>query len=283
MTGSDAHADIAPTLVTYIRPGQLVGTFTWREAWRARDLMYFLVRRDVKLRYAQTVLGVGWAILQPFMAMVVFTIFFGRLGGIPSDGVPYPLFSFAALVPWTYFAAAVTGGANSMVGSQYLISKVYFPRILVPLAAVVTPAMDMAISFGFLVVLLVWYGVAPTPAALLIPCWTLLAIVSAVGVSLWLAALNVRYRDGRHALPFLVQVWMFATPVAYPASLLSPSWRLVYAVNPMASVVEGFRSALLGTPAPGPMALVSVAVALTLLFTGTAYFKRVESTLADLV
>jgi homopolymeric O-antigen transport system permease protein len=282
MLTDSARSEAAPFPVTWIRAGQRVGAVAWREVWQARELAYFLVWRDAKLRYTQTVLGVGWALVQPFMAMVIFTIFFGGLGHIPSDGVPYPIFSFAALVPWTYFAGAVSGGANSMVGNQYLISKVYFPRVLVPIAAVLTPALDMAIAFVFLIFLMIWYRIQPTPAMLLIPVWTALAIASASGAAIWLAALNVRYRDVRHVLPYFIQIWIFATPVAYPASLVPPEWRLVYALNPMASVVEGFRHALFGTPGPGAMALVSTAVVCIALVTGTSYFRRVESSLVDL-
>jgi lipopolysaccharide transport system permease protein len=268
--------------VTHIRPGARAVSFTLNEVWQARELLYFLVWRDVKVRYKQTVLGIGWSVLQPFLAMVVFTIFFGRLAKMPSDGVPYPLFSLAALVPWTYFAAAALNGSTSLVGNQHLLAKVYFPRVLVPLAAVLMPAVDLAVSFTMLLVLMAWYHVMPTAAVLLLPLYVALGIATAFAVTLWTSGLSVRYRDARYVLPFIIQIWLFVTPVAYPASLVPDRWRLLYALNPMASVVEGFRSALLGTASPGSMVVVAVAVVAAALASGATYFRSVEGSIVDL-
>lgn len=268
--------------VTHIRPGARAVSFTLDEVWQARELLYFLVWRDVKVRYKQTALGIGWSVLQPFLAMVVFTIFFGRLAKLPSDGVPYPLFSLAALVPWTYFSTAAANGSSSLVGNQHLIAKVYFPRVLVPLAAVLMPVVDLVVSFGMLIVLMAWYDVAPTPAMLALPLYVALGVLTAFAVTLWTSALSVRYRDARYVLPFVIQIWLFVSPVAYPASMVPERWRLLYALNPMAAVVEGFRSSLLGTPGPGAMAAVAVAVIAAALVTGTAYFRSVEGSIVDL-
>jgi lipopolysaccharide transport system permease protein len=268
--------------VTHIRPGARAVSFTLNEVWQTRELLYFLVWRDVKVRYKQTVLGIGWSVLQPFLAMVVFTIFFGRLAKMPSDGVPYPLFSLAALVPWTYFAAAALNGSTSLVGNQHLLAKVYFPRVLVPLAAVLMPAVDLAVSFTMLLVLMAWYHVMPTAAVLLLPLYVALGVSTAFAVTLWTSGLSVRYRDARYVLPFIIQIWLFVTPVAYPASLVPERWRLLYALNPMASVVEGFRSALLGTAGPGSMVVVAVVVVAAALASGATYFRSVEGSIVDL-
>ena len=268
--------------VTHIRPGARAVSFTLNEVWQARELLYFLVWRDVKVRYKQTVLGIGWSVVQPFLAMVVFTIFFGRLAKMPSDGVPYPLFSLAALVPWTYFASAALNGSTSLVGNQHLLAKVYFPRVLVPLAAVLMPAVDLAVSFTMLLVLMAWYHVVPTAAILLLPLYVALGVSTAFAVTLWTSGLSVRYRDARYVLPFIIQIWLFVTPVAYPASLVPQRWRLLYALNPMASVVEGFRSALLGTAGPGSMIVVAVVVVAAALASGATYFRSVEGSIVDL-
>ena len=275
-----AHSTAVP--VTYIRPGTRAMSSTVDEVWQARELLYFLVWRDIKVRYKQTALGVAWSVLQPFLTMVVFTIFFGRLARVPSDGVPYPLFSLAALVPWTYFSTAVSNGSSSLVGNQHLIAKVYFPRVLVPLNAVSMPVVDLAVSFGMLVILMAWYHVVPTFALLLLPLYVALAVVSAFAVTLWTSALTVRYRDARCVLPFLVQTWLFITPVAYPTSMVPERWRLLYALNPMATVVDGFRSSLLGTPASGAMAAVAVGAVIAALAAGIAYFRSVEGSIVDL-
>jgi len=272
----------SPLPVTHIRPGARAMSFTLDEVWHARELLYFLVWRDIKVRYKQTALGIAWSVLQPFLTMIVFTIFFGRLAKMPSDGVPYPLFSLAALVPWTYFATAASNGAASLVGNQHLIAKVYFPRVLVPLAAVLMPAVDLAVSFGMLVVLMSWYHVVPTAAIAALPLYAGLGILTALAITLWTSALSVRYRDARYVLPFVIQIWLFISPVAYPASMVPARWRLLYALNPMATVVEGFRSSLLGTPGPGSMAAIAVAVVAAALVAGAAYFRSVEGSIVDL-
>jgi lipopolysaccharide transport system permease protein len=255
-----------------------------RELWEFRELLFFLTWRDVKVRYKQTVLGAAWAVLQPLMTMVVFSLFFGRLAGVPSDDVPYPIFSYTALVPWTLFATGLTQASNSLVGSANLIRKIYFPRLLVPLATVLSSLVDFAIAFAVLLLMMLFYGFVPTANALWLPLLLALTLVTTLGVGLWLSALNVQFRDVRYTLPFLTQLWLFATPIAYPSSLLPPQWRVLYGLNPMAGVVEGFRWALLGTgTAPGPMIAVSAVAALLLLASGALYFRRMERTFADIV
>jgi lipopolysaccharide transport system permease protein len=252
------------------------------ELWEYRELLYFLVWRDVKVRYKQTALGAAWAIIQPFMTMVVFSVFFGRLAQMPSDGVPYPIFAYAALVPWTFFANALSQASNSLVGSGNLITKVYFPRLVVPLASVLSGIIDFLLAFGVLVLLMLWYGVGLSLRILWLPLLVVQAVVTALAVALWLSALNVEYRDVRYAVPFVTQFWLFATPVAYPSSLLPEPWRTVFGLNPMVGIVEGFRWALLQTgSAPGAMAALSGAVALILLVGGAYYFRRLERTFAD--
>jgi len=270
--------------VTVIEPPRPWVPLDLRELWEQRELVYFLAWRDIKVRYKQTALGASWAILQPVFAMVVFSIFFGQLGRIPSDGLPYPLWSFAGLVPWTFFAQGLSQAANSLVMSQNLLRKVYFPRLAIPIATVLSVALDFAIAFLVLVGLMVFYGVQPTGRAIWVLPLSLLAFVTALGAGIWFAALSVRYRDVRYVVPFLVQFWLFATPIAYPSSLLPARWRVLYAVNPMSGVVEGFRWALLGTnTAPGPMVAVSAITAIVVLVAGAFYFRRVERTFADLV
>jgi lipopolysaccharide transport system permease protein len=255
-----------------------------RELWEYRELLYFLTWRDIKVRYKQTALGAAWAIIQPFFTMVVFSLFFGRLAGIPSDGVPYPIFSFAALVPWTFFANGLNQSSNSLVGSADLIRKVYFPRLAVPVATVLSGVVDFVLAFIVLLVMMLYYGVVPTINTLWLPLFFLLALVTSLGVGLWLSALNVEFRDVRYTVPFLTQFWMFSTPIAYPSSLLSEPWRTVYGLNPMVGVIEGFRWALLGTDtAPGPIIAVSSLAALAILVGGAFYFRRMEKTFADVV
>ena len=256
----------------------------WREVWEYRELLYFLVWRDVKVRYKQTVLGVAWALVQPIATMVVFSVVFGRLASMPSDGIPYPLFSLAALVPWTYFSTAITQGASSLVSSQHLVSKVYFPRLLVPLSSVVTPLADGGIALAILAVLILWYGGVTTMAVLALPAFIALALATAFASTLWLAAINVKFRDVRYVMPFLVQFWLFVTPVAYPASLIPPMWRPLYAMNPMATVVDGFRWSLLGAPAPPLAAAVASCVTVAVLIVGgLRYFRRTQGLFADVI
>lgn len=255
-----------------------------RELWHYRELMYFLVWRDIKVRYKQTALGASWAILQPFLTMVVFSLFFGKLAKVPSDGIPYPIFSFAALVPWTFFANGLTQSSNSLVGSSNLITKVYFPRLTIPLASVLAGVVDFVLALLVLVAMMFYYGVVPTYKVIFLPLFLLLALITSLGVGIWLSALNVKFRDVRYIVPFLTQFWLFATPIAYSSSLLSEPWRTFYGLNPMVGVVEGFRWALLGTNTkPGMMIIVSSLAAITLLLSGAFYFRRVEKTFADIV
>lgn len=270
--------------VTRIRPSRGWVALGLRELWEHRELLWFLVWRDVKVRYKQTALGASWAILQPIATMVVFSLFFGRLAGMPSDGLPYPIFSFAALVPWTFFSQGISQSANSLVGSQNLITKVYFPRLAIPIATVLAGLIDFALAFLVLIVMMLAYGIVPGPEALALPPLLLLALVTALGAGLWLSALNVQFRDVRYVVPFLTQLWLFLTPIAYPSSLLEEPWRTVYGLNPMAGVVEGFRWALLGTgEPPGAMLAASIVAALALLASGAFHFRRMEKTFADVV
>ena len=255
-----------------------------KELWEYRELLYFLCWRDIKVRYKQTVLGAAWAIIQPFLTMVVFTLFFGRLAQIPSDGIPYAIFCYAALVPWTFFANGLSQASNSLVSNGNLLTKVYFPRLIMPLAGVLSGLIDFVVAFVVLLGMMVYYGLAPTIHILWLPAFLLLALVTALGVAVWLSAMNVQYRDVRHVIPFLTQFWLFATPIAYPSSLLSEPWQTLYGINPMVGVVEGLRWALLGTAtAPGLMSMVSALAALTVLVTDVFYLQRMEKTFAHLV
>lgn len=255
-----------------------------REVWRYRELLYFLAWRDLKVRYKQTVLGLAWAILQPVLTMVVFSVVFGHLAKVPSDGVPYPVFVYGALLPWSLFAHALTESSQSLVANRALITKVYFPRLVIPIAPLFVALVDFAIAGIVLAGIMAWYGIVPDVAILTAPLFVLLALLTALAVGIWLAALNVRYRDVRYALPFLTQLWFFATPVAYPSSLLPEPWRSLYGLNPMAGVVEGFRWALLGhADVPGPLIAVSVVSVLALLVVGLRYFTRVERAFADVI
>jgi lipopolysaccharide transport system permease protein len=255
-----------------------------RELWAARELLYFFVWRDLKIRYKQTAIGAAWVVIQPFMTMVVFSLFFGALAKIPSHGLPYPVFYYSALLPWMYFASALQNATNVVVEQQQVITKVYFPRLVLPLSAVVAGLVDFAIGFAVFLVMMAWYHITPGPAALLVPCFLLLAVLTALGVGLWLSALNAIYRDVRYAVPFLVQIWLFLSPVAYPSSLIPQRWRWAYGLNPMAGVIEGFRWALTsrGQP-PSSLMTVSVAVVLLLVAGGAVYFHRMEGTIADVV
>lgn len=265
-----------------IRPGSGGLGGICRDLWAYRELLFFLAWRDVKVRYKQTAIGAAWAVLQPLLTMTAFTIFFGRLAGLPSDGVPYPVFVFAGLLPWQLFAFCMVESANSMVSNRNLVTKVYFPRLIVPLAGVAVGLVDFLIASMILVGLMLWFQVVPTAAVLLTPFFLLLTVASALAVGLWLCGLNARYRDVRYVLPFLSQFGILVTPVAYPASLVPERWRLVFGLNPMAGVVEGFRWALVGGPPPGNMIWVSLAVVAVLLFGGVRYFRHVERTFADI-
>ena len=272
------------TLITIIEPSRGWLSLNLKDLWEYRDLLFFLAWRDISVRYKQTVLGAAWAIIQPFFSMVVFSLFFGRLAKIPSEGVPYPIFSYAALLPWHYFATAMTSSSDSLIGSQNLLTKVYFPRLVIPLASVIPAMVDFAVAFVVLLGMMLFYRIVPTWNIVWLPFFLLLALVTALGVGLWLSAMNVKYRDIRYAVPFVVQFWMFASPVTYPSSLVPETWRALYGLNPMAGVIEGFRWALLGTQtAPGPMTAVSALAALLLLLSGAFYFRRMEKTFADVV
>ena len=274
----------APPVHTRIEPSKGFVSLKLNDFWEYRELLYFLVWRDVKVRYKQTALGVAWAVIQPLMTMVVFSIFFGKLGKLSSDGIPYPIFSFAALVPWTLFSNGLTQATNSLVGSSNLIKKVYFPRLIIPTATVLAGLVDFLIAFGILVVMMAIYGFAPTLNTLWLPVFLLLTVTTSLGVSLWLSALNVEYRDIKYVIPFLTQIWLFATPIAYSSSMLPEPWRTVFGINPMVGVVEGFRWALLGSGgAPGLMVYVSAVVSLVLLVSGAFYFRRMEKNFADLI
>jgi lipopolysaccharide transport system permease protein len=263
-----------------------------RELWLYRELLFFLTWRDVLIRYKQTALGAVWAIIQPVMQMVVFSLFFGRLARMPSEGIPYPIFNYAALLPWNYFANALLNSSNSLVTSSNLITKVYFPRLIVPISSTLSGIVDFAVAFVVLIGMMIYYNANPSSGyeirfgvqTLLLPLFLLLALVTALGVSLWLSALNVKYRDVRYVIPFLTQFWLFATPVIYPSSLIeNPLWRTLFGLNPMVGVVEGFRWALLGTNPPGPMMIVSVIVSIFIFLSGLFYFRRMEKTFADVV
>ena len=270
--------------ITIIAPSRGWVSLELGEIWAYRELLYLLIWRDIKVRYKQTALGAAWAVIQPLFTMLVFSLFFGRLAKVPSDGIPYPIFAFTALVPWTFFAAGLNMSSNSLVGSANLVQKVYFPRLIIPVATVLSGLVDLAISMLVLFALMAWYHIAPSWSALWLPAFVLLALVTALGVGLWLSAMNVKYRDVRYLLPFLAQLWMYATPVAYPSSLLHEPWRTVFGVNPMAGVVEGFRWALLGTSTrPGPMIIASSVAGTMLLVSGAFYFRRTERTFADVV
>jgi len=269
--------------ITIIEPQEGWRLLDWKELWAYRELLYVLTTRDIKVRYKQTFLGFAWAIIQPVMMMVVFSIFFGGLAKMPSDGSPYPIFVYAALLPWTFFANSITNSANSLVGSANLVSKVYFPRLIIPLSSIGSGLVDFAIAGVILLLLMVYYGVSWTSNLLTVPILVAGAALTALGVGTFLAALNVAYRDFRYVLPFLVQFWMFATPVIYPASLVPQEWQWALYLNPMAGVIEGFRSAFLGSPFDLLGILVSLGIALVSFVVGIAYFEKVERRFADII
>ncbi|MCK4268544.1 MAG: ABC transporter permease [Actinomycetia bacterium] len=272
-----------PLDVTIIRPRSSFKLIDIKELRQYRDLFYFLVLREIKVRYKQTVLGGLWAILQPLLSMIVFSLFFGRLAQIPSDGVPYPIFSFAALVPWIYFSNALSYSSNSLIANQAFINKVYFPRVAIPAAPIIGWLLDFVIAMAVLFIMMVAYGIAPTPLIALLPLLVLIMIFAASGAGIWLAALNVHYRDFRYVVPFMIQLWMFISPVVYPVSLVPEKWRFLYAFNPMAGVIEGFRSALLGTiDFPWTLVGASTLTSVLILLSGLFYFKKTERFFADI-
>jgi lipopolysaccharide transport system permease protein len=276
--------DLATSPTVMIQPRRGFFNLDLAAVWEFRELLYFLVWRNVKVRYKQTLIGSAWAIIQPLMAMLIFTVIFGRFAKIPSDGLPYSIFAYTALLPWTYFSQAVTGSAASLIGNTNLVRKVYFPRLIIPLAEVAAPLIDFFISFLALLVMMAWFGIAPRWSVLALPLFLLLAMMTALAVGLWLSALNARYRDVGHAVPFLIQIWLYASPVVYPVSLIPEHWRLLYSLNPMVGVIEGFRWTLLGreVPAFGIIA-VGAAVVVALLLGGIIFFKRMEHTFADVI
>ncbi len=269
---------------TRIEPTRGWASLKLAELWEYRELVYFFTWRDIKVRYKQTVLGVLWAILQPFCTMLIFALFFGKLAKMPSDGIPYPLFSYTALVPWTFFATGLTQASNSLVANSNMLQKIYFPRMAMPLGTVVAGCVDFCLAFVVLLGMTASYGVVPTWKVFWLPFYLGLALITCLGASLWLSAMNVQFRDVKYTIPFLIQIWMYATPIVYPSSLLPEPWRTVYGINPMVGVVEGFRWALLDAKtAPGPMVAVSSVVAVGLLISGAYYFRRLERTFADVV
>jgi lipopolysaccharide transport system permease protein len=284
MSSSEALDHVLPDEpVVRIRPSGKRAVVDLKEVWAYRELLYFLTWRDVKIRYKQAVLGIAWAVLQPFVTMVVFTLFFGKLAKVPSDGIPYPIFSYAALLPWSFFQAAVANGGNSLVGSSHLIKKVYFPRLLVPASAVAAALVDFAIAFVMFIALFAYYRVAITPQVLLLPLLVILTTALALGIALWTSALNVKYRDVRHALPFVLQVWMFVSPVIYPSSMMPERWRWVLALNPLTGVIDGYRASLLGRPVPWGALGYSAAIAVGVLLLAAIEFRRMEREFADIV
>ncbi len=270
-----------PTIV--IRPPRRWVPVDFNELWEYRELLYFFTWRDVKLRYKQTGLGIAWAIIQPLFLMVVFSLFFGGLAKIPSDGVPYPLFSLAALLPWTLFAEGMTRSTISMVSNAGIMTKVYFPRLIMPVASIMSPFVDFCVAFCILMLMMVYYGFVPTINVIFLPLLVVFAMMTSLAVGLWLSALNVKYRDFQYTVPFLIQIWMFASPVVYPASMVPQQFRFLYALNPMTGVIEGFRWALLGTNPPTTMIFISLGVVIVLLISGVFYFRRMEQYFADIV
>ena len=275
-----------------IRPSKGWVSLDFEEMWRYRELLYFFVWRDIKIRYKQTILGASWAIIQPLFTMVIFSLFFGKLAQVPSDGIPYPLFSYTALVPWTFFANGVTLASNSLVNNANMIRKIYFPRMSLPIANVLAGLVDFTLAFIVLIGMIIGFSIVPAAnydaqislKLLWLPLFLLLAFVTTLGVSFWFSAMNVQFRDVRFVVPFFVQAWLFLTPIAYPSSLLSEPWRTLYGINPMAGVVEGFRWALLGTDtAPGSMMIFSVLAAILILIGGVYYFRRMETKMVDVL
>jgi homopolymeric O-antigen transport system permease protein len=267
-----------------IAPARGWAPLNLRDLWKYRELLYFLTWRDIKVRYKQAALGVAWAVIQPILTMIIFSVIFGQLAKLPSDGIPYPVFSFVALLPWQLFAGSLQRAGTSLVGNSNLLTKVYFPSLIIPLSAVGAGLVDFAISFVVLLGLMLYYGIMPTWAIITLPLFVLLALLTAIAVGLWLSALNVQYRDVQQMIPFLIQAWMYASPVAYSAGLIpSGKWRIIYGLNPLAGVIHGFRWALLGTNPPDELMLVSIVVVVFLFVSGLYYFRRMEQTFADVV
>jgi lipopolysaccharide transport system permease protein len=282
-TRPSSESDSAARDVVILEPRHGWRQLGLGEIWAHRELLYFFIWRDLKVRYKQTAFGAAWAVMQPVLLMLVFSVSIGRIAGVGPSGVPYPLFVFAGLIPWTLFASSLAGASNSLVGGEAIITKVYFPRLLLPFASVGSFVIDFGISLGALAVLMVYYGVAPTLALLWLPALTVMALVTALGVGTFLSAVNVKYRDVKYVVPFLVQLWMFGSPVVYQSTLIPSQWHVVYALNPMTGVVEGFRWALIGGPRPDELVLVSAVAAVVVLAGALVYFRRVERTFADVI
>jgi len=278
-SSGEVNTHSVPTVI--IRPPRGLVPIDLKELWAYRELLYFLTWRDVKVRYKQTLLGFAWALIQPFGLMVVFTLFFGTLAKVPSEGVPYPIFNYVALLPWTMFAEGINRSSNSLVAEQNLVQKVYSPKLVIPLSGVLSPVVDFAIAFIILIGMMFYYHIYPTVTILWLLVFILLALITAFGVGLWLSAINVQYRDVRYMLPFLTQLWLFVSPVVYSSTLLPERWQVIYGLNPMAGVIEGFRWALLGTSPPGPLTWASVVVVIVIVISGLFYFRRTEKTFAD--
>lgn len=278
------NTEVSAVPILRIRPPRGWFDLNLREFWHARELNYFFVWRDIKVRYKQTVIGAAWAVLQPLATMVVFSLFFGKLAKVPSMGLPYPIFYYSALLPWMYFASALQNSTNVIVEQQRVITKVYFPRLVLPVSSVISPLLDFAISFVFFASMVIYYRIHPSVTILLLPVFLALAILTALGVGLWLSALNAIYRDVRYVVPFLVQLWMFASPVAYPSSLVPERWRWLYGLNPMTGVIEGFRWSLTGHgDPPGVLLAASACAVLVVVVSGVLYFQKMEAVIADVV
>ena len=281
LVDQDREAETPPLFV--LQPTRGFLAVNWRELWHYRDLLYFLTWREVSIRYKQTLLGFAWAVLQPVLTMVVFTAFLGRVAKVPGDGVPYSVFAYLGILPWSYFSGAVSRSATSLVTNQNLLSKVYFPRLLIPLSGTLSALVDFAIAFGVLIVLMFWYGLVPAPTALLYVPLVVLTAATATGIGMWLAAINVRYRDVQHAVPFLVQIWMFATPVVYPLTMVNARWRPLLALNPMTGIIEAYRSSMLGRPIDWTGLATATLLSMAALISGFWYFRRTERSFADIV
>lgn len=268
----------------HIKPSRGWVSLNFQEMWEYRGLLYFLIWRDIKIRYKQTIMGASWAILQPIFTMVIFSLFFGRLANVPSDDIPYPIFSYSALVPWTFFAVGILQSSNSLVINSNMVKKIYFPRLFMPTGSILAGGVDFVLAFSVLLLMMFFYKITPTSNIVWLPLFLFLALITSLGVGYWLSAMNVQFRDVRYIVPFLIQTWLFITPIAYPSSLLDNPWRTIYGINPMAGVVEGFRWALLGTDTePGPIIIVSAIVSVILLVSGAAYFRRMEKHFADVI
>jgi len=276
-----AYTGLAHSVV--IRPSRGWVPINLKDLWAYRELLYFLTWREIKVRYKQTILGFAWAIIQPLFMMIVFTLFFGTLAKVPSEGIPYPLFNYAALLPWILFAEGISRSSNSLVGSVNLVQKVYFPRLIMPFSGILSPIVDFAIAFVILIGMMFYFSYAPAIYILWLPAFILLALMTALGVGLWLSAVNVKYRDVRYVIPFLIQLWLFASPVVYSSNLLPERFQIIYGINPMSGVIEGFRWALLGTEPPNALIGVSVGIVVVILISGAYYFRRSEKTFADVI